>query len=195
MFFGEATNHGGQMPDNDGQIDQQSRQRENWTAQTGGTLPKEALEANQKFTPEQLPDPNVARAAGIQPQQIPQHLVLDGDDAYDHPLGPEPGERERLEHREAIKQRLEEGEGGAPQPRGRSVEDLQNRAEEGETGGDPHVGEGPSDSASETQRENAAAGTGSGAPGDDGGAANTEQVEANEAAAAKAKAKADKDNS
>lgn len=154
------------MPEDDGRITEQPRQRENWTAQSVNTLPDEALEANQKFTPEQLPDPNIARAAGIAPQQIPTRLVLDGEDAYDHPLGPEPGERERLEHREAIKQRLE-GAGAAPQPRGRSAEDLQARAEAGETGGDPYVGEGPSDSASEAQRENAATGSGAGAPEDE----------------------------
>ena len=152
------------MPNDDGRITEQPRQTENWTAQSANTLPDVALEANQKFTPEQLPDPNVARAAGIAPQQIPAHLVLDGDEAYSHPLGPEPGERERLEQREAIKQTLEEA-GAGPQPRGRTI-DTEARAEAGETGGDPHVGEGPSDSASEAQRENAATGSGAGAPGD-----------------------------
>jgi hypothetical protein len=158
--------------------DERAERERAWTAQSGTALPDEALSANQMFTPEQLPDPMIAFAAGIAPQQIPARLVLDGDEAYSHPLGPEPGERERLEHREAIKQKLEE-EGSGPQPRGRTTEDLQARAEAGETGGDPHVGEGPSDSASEAQRENAAAGTGSGAP-EDGGAASEEQNKANE---------------
>lgn len=155
----------------------QPLREQNWTAQNSGGLPEVALEANQKFTPEQLPDPEIARAAGFTPQQIPASLVLDGDEAYSHPLGPEPGERTRLAQREAIKVTLEQA-GGPPQPRGR-VLDESSRAEAGQTGGDPAVGEGPSDSASEAQRENAATGTGSGGEGDDGGAANRSQNEAN----------------
>ena len=102
--------------------DERAERERGWTAQQGSSLPEEALTANQMFTPEQLPDPDIARAAGIAPQQIPTRLVLDGDEAYAHPLGPEPGERERLEHREAIKQTLEEA-GAGPQPRGRTFPD------------------------------------------------------------------------
>jgi hypothetical protein len=64
----------------------------------------------QMFTPEQLPDPSVARAAGLPPQAIPATQIIDGEDAYSHPRGPEPGEQVRAEQRRAIVDRVVEND-------------------------------------------------------------------------------------
>lgn len=137
-------------------VDERAERERGWTAQHGTALPDEARTANQKFVESQLPDPDVARAAGIHPQNIPEHLVLSDDEAFSHPLGPEPGERERLEQRDAIKATLEQA-GAGPQPRGRTNPGPERRPVQ--VGGDPNIGEGPSDSSSEAQRENAAFGS------------------------------------
>lgn len=59
----------------------------------------------QVFTPEQLPDPAVVKAAGLT-YSIPENQVIDGEDAYSHPRGPEPGEQVRAEQRQAIIDRV-----------------------------------------------------------------------------------------
>jgi hypothetical protein len=70
--------------------------------------PDSESQGPQMFTPEQLPDPNVARAAGLTPQAIPATQIIDGEDAYSHPRGPEPGEQVRAEQRAAIVERVVE---------------------------------------------------------------------------------------
>lgn len=83
-----------------------------WTAQQG---PKPdsgfaAVQGPQKFLKEQLPDPAVAKLAGIPAQQIPQGLVLDveadPEAALSDPHGPEPGELVRLVKNDAVNQHL-----------------------------------------------------------------------------------------
>jgi hypothetical protein len=64
----------------------------------------------QVFTKEQLPDPAVAKAAGIPAQSIPADQIVDGEDAYSHPRGPEPGEQARAEQRRAVIDRLVEND-------------------------------------------------------------------------------------
>lgn len=68
--------------------------------------PASETQGPQVFTPEQLPDPAVARAAGLPPQAIPESQIIDGDDAYSHPRGPEPGEQVRAEQRAAVTNRV-----------------------------------------------------------------------------------------
>lgn len=68
------------------------------------------VQGPQMFTKEQLPDPAVARAAGLAPQAIPAEQVLDGDDAFSHPRGPEPGEQARAEQRRAVIDRVVEND-------------------------------------------------------------------------------------
>lgn len=81
-----------------------------WTVQSGVGIDETAAESRgpQRYTPEQLPDPAVARAAGLAPQNIPSSLIVEGDDAFSHPRGPEAGEQERAEKRTAVTQRLVE---------------------------------------------------------------------------------------
>lgn len=85
-----------------------------WTVQSGQGFMDDPSELNgpQKYTPEQLPDPSVAQAAAMQPQAIPESLILrDDDDAFSHPRGPEPGEAERAKKRAAVAERIvEKGE-------------------------------------------------------------------------------------
>lgn len=79
-----------------------------WTAQHGG-MPDTGTAAAlgpQRYLPEQLPDPAVARAGNIAPQNIPEGLVIDDEEAWDHPKGPEPGEQVRLLKNEAVNQRM-----------------------------------------------------------------------------------------
>jgi len=79
-----------------------------WTAQQGG-MPdtgRVAALGPQRYLQEQLPDPDIARASGIAPQQIPETLVLSEEEAWDHPKGPEPGEQVRLLKNEAVNQRM-----------------------------------------------------------------------------------------
>jgi len=64
----------------------------------------------QMFTKEQLPDPAVALAAGLAPQAIPANQILDGDEAFSHPRGPEPGEQVRAEQRRAVIDRVVEND-------------------------------------------------------------------------------------
>jgi hypothetical protein len=62
-----------------------------WTAQQGGDPPERddpALEPTH-YLPEQLPDPAVAEASMLAPQDVTN---LQTEDAADHPNGPEPGE-------------------------------------------------------------------------------------------------------
>lgn len=58
----------------------------------------------QVYTPEQLPDPAVLKAAGLPP--LVGVDVIEGDDAYSHPRGPEPGEQVRAEQRRAVIDRV-----------------------------------------------------------------------------------------
>lgn len=66
-----------------------------WTAQQGAA-PSEVSGEPAPYAPEQLPDPGVAIAAGLPPQQIPQNVIGDastprheggqqGVDPYRHP--------------------------------------------------------------------------------------------------------------
>lgn len=79
-----------------------------WTAQHG-PMPDTGTAAAlgpQRYLPEQLPDPDVARASNIAPQNIPEGLVIDDEEAWEHPKGPEPGEQVRLLKNEAVNQRM-----------------------------------------------------------------------------------------
>lgn len=73
-----------------------------------GTLPEEALAANQLFTPDQLPDPEVWKSSGLagNGQVVPEHLVISEEDAASHPLGPEPGHLLRAARARAVEERL-----------------------------------------------------------------------------------------
>lgn len=79
-----------------------------WTAQQGPPPEGEQEVRNrpQTFTKEQLPDPEVARAANFTPQFIPQSMIAEDEDAYDNPSGPEPGEQARAKQRADIKARI-----------------------------------------------------------------------------------------
>lgn len=87
-----------------------------WTAQHG-PMPDTGTAAAlgpQKYLPQQLPDPDIARAAGITPQTIPSSIVIDteagAEGTYD-PKGPEPGEIVRLVVNDATnKHMLDEAE-------------------------------------------------------------------------------------
>lgn len=72
-----------------------------WTAQKGGLPPETETgsRVNQVFVPEQLPNPEVAKAAGITPQNIPSNVIVSTEDGTTDPLGPEPGEIERAVRR------------------------------------------------------------------------------------------------
>jgi hypothetical protein len=79
-----------------------------WTAQQGG-MPdtgRVAALGPQRYLPEQLPDPDVARASNIAPQNIPEGLTISDEEAWEHPKGPEPGEQVRLLKNEAVNQRM-----------------------------------------------------------------------------------------
>lgn len=63
----------------------------------------------QVFHVSQLPDPEVARAAGIPPQNIPPNLVVeDEEEAYTHPQGPSATELRNAAQREAILNKMRE---------------------------------------------------------------------------------------
>ena len=59
----------------------------------------------QVFTPDQLPDPQAAIAAGLPPVRVPEHLVV--DDA-DHIQGPEPSEMAIREDRGRLRAKIVE---------------------------------------------------------------------------------------
>lgn len=79
-----------------------------WTAQSGEGY---AVDPNtelpgQMFVRSQLPDPEIAKAAGLRPQTVPEYLILDDEEAYAHPQGPEPGELVRAAKRDEVKRGL-----------------------------------------------------------------------------------------
>lgn len=71
-----------------------------WTAARGALADPTEL-PGQVFDPRQLPDPEVARAAGFAPLRVPEHLILEVGEL--HPQGPEPSEVAVLEHREELR--------------------------------------------------------------------------------------------
>lgn len=73
------------------------------TVQTPGGVPP-ALDGlpGQVFAVEQLPNPAVALAAGFVPQQIPAHLIVEGDDVATHPQGPGFLERRGMEEQATL---------------------------------------------------------------------------------------------
>lgn len=79
-----------------------------WTVQHGGAAPLNLAEnrPGQVFTVDQLPDPEVARAAGLPPQRISPEFVVSAEEAYTHPSGPNVGEIERAAQRQAISDKL-----------------------------------------------------------------------------------------
>lgn len=79
-----------------------------WSSQMGG-LPNTGQVAAlgpQVYVKEQLPDPAVAQAAGIPPQQISDASLISAEDAVDHPRGPEPGEEVRFIKNAAVNDRM-----------------------------------------------------------------------------------------
>lgn len=68
------------------------------TVQSPDGIP-EALDGlpGQVFAVEQLPNPEVALTAGFVPQQIPEHLIVEGKDVETHPQGPGFLERRGIE--------------------------------------------------------------------------------------------------
>jgi hypothetical protein len=79
-----------------------------WTVQHGTAVPVNASEnlPGQVFTADQLPDPEVARAAGVPAQKISPQYVVSAEEAYSHPSGPNVGEIERAAQRQAISDKL-----------------------------------------------------------------------------------------
>lgn len=68
-----------------------------WTAQMGAAPARDLEVPGQVIVPEQLPDPEVQRAAGIDPEQHKAGLVIaDYSEAKTLPGGPEPLEALRL---------------------------------------------------------------------------------------------------
>lgn len=67
-----------------------------WTAQQG-SMPTVPGQGPQVYLPEQLPDPEVARAGGITPQFIPETIVAGEDLEVNDPKGPEPSDRRNIE--------------------------------------------------------------------------------------------------
>lgn len=65
-----------------------------WSAQHG-PMPVKPGDGPQVYLPEQLPDPEVARSAGITPQFIPPTIV--DEDAADNVQGPEPTDVRNIE--------------------------------------------------------------------------------------------------
>lgn len=72
-----------------------------WSASRGVSYPELADVPGQVYTPEQLPDPAQAIAAGLPPQQIPEHLIVED---VNHPQGPEPSELVMLDVRKPIRE-------------------------------------------------------------------------------------------
>lgn len=115
-----------------------------WTAQQGG-LPESgqvAARGPQMYLPSQLPDPDVAKAANLTPQDIPENIVLDPDDAWSHPRGPEPSEQIRLAKSGAVKARMIEEAHEKPSEAGlfaltdSSMDDVRRAQEEADTSHD-----------------------------------------------------------
>lgn len=76
-----------------GKIALKEPKRDGWTAQQGGTPPEDLHLPGQVFVKDQLPDPDVQRAWGIDPDlQNAGLTVLDGGEALKHPSGPEPSD-------------------------------------------------------------------------------------------------------
>lgn len=66
---------------------------EGWTVQQGGHPPEAVSFPGQVFVASQLPDPEVQKAAGIDPvQQNAGLIVLDDDKNLQHPSGLEPSD-------------------------------------------------------------------------------------------------------
>lgn len=76
-----------------------------WTVSSPSPLQQDAQVPGQRFTPSELPDPEVARAVGFQPQAIPEQFILGADDEVD-PQGPEPSTVLKAEYREALRERI-----------------------------------------------------------------------------------------
>jgi hypothetical protein len=114
-----------------------------WTAQQGGLPDSGQVTARgpQMYLREQLPDPEVSRVANFTPQEIPENIVLDGDDAWDHPRGPEPSELIRLAKSGAVKERMigeaheKPSEAGLFSLTDSSMDDVRRAQEEADT---PH---------------------------------------------------------
>lgn len=76
-----------------------------WTVASSAPCPEAPQVPGQLFAPSELPDPEVAKAVGFQPQAIPEHLILGADDDVD-PQGPEPSTVLKAKYREALRERI-----------------------------------------------------------------------------------------
>lgn len=79
-----------------------------WTAQQGPMPDVGRLAAlgPQRYVAAQLPNPDIAKAGGHRPQQIPEGLLLSDEEAWGHPKGLEPGEMVRLSLNAEVDRRL-----------------------------------------------------------------------------------------
>ena len=118
-----------------------------WTSQQGG-MPDTGTAAAlgpQAYLQEQLPDPNVAKAAGITPQNVSALTVLDPDEAWGHPKGPEPGEQVRLLKNDATNQHMLDNTEAADREHftltSGSMADVRAAQEGGDAGGGDDGGE------------------------------------------------------
>jgi hypothetical protein len=92
-----------------------------WTVQSSRSLELPQDVPGQKFHPNQLPDPQIAIRAGMQPVAIPEYLVTEDED---DPQGPEPSEMLILDQRQAISERLvSDAEAAAKEAEARRAED------------------------------------------------------------------------
>lgn len=136
-----------------------------WTAARGALQDPQQM-PGQMFAPSQLPDPEVARATGFPPVQIPADQILDSDDVL-HPQGPEPSEVAHMEHREALRARYVELDVESKEQAAQAHDD--DAAPEQGTSGVPAGGrpgeanqEGATSDSGRTQDEGVSAGGGDG---------------------------------